>query len=292
MAPSQQTNTRFTVLDFKCALITGGGGGIGRALAEYLLSKGKKVIIAGRTESNLQKTAQELGESSHNANENKEPIPYYVLDTSDIYSLEDFSQKITRDHPELDCLINNAGVQRPLDVNKMNAEDFLAKADVELNTNVMGPMHLTMHLLPHLKSHSAAGGAAVIMNVSSVLGISPFSIINPVYNGSKAWLHCWTMNLRSQLARDRTDVRVVEIIPPSVGTDLHRERENPDDNKKHKGADALTVEEFIEEIAEGLEADKEVVTAGKMGRELVDKWYGAFGEGYRVAEQRMPRVRN
>jgi short-subunit dehydrogenase involved in D-alanine esterification of teichoic acids len=289
MPPSKQSNTRYPILAFKCALITGGAGGIGRALAEYLLSKGKKVIIAGRTEANLQKTVQELGES-HNAN--KEPIPYYVLDTSDIYSLEEFSQKITRDHPGLDCLVNNAGVQRPLDVNKMNAEDFLAKADVELNTNVMGPMHLTMHLLPHLKSHSAAGGPAVIMNVSSVLGISPFSIVNPVYNGSKAWLHCWTMNLRSQLARDRTDVRVVEIIPPSVGTDLHRERENPDDNKKHKGADALTVEEFIGEIAAELEADKEVVTAGKMGRELVGKWYGAFGEGYRVAEERMPRVRN
>jgi short-subunit dehydrogenase involved in D-alanine esterification of teichoic acids len=285
MPPSQQPDGRYKVLDFKCALITGGAGGIGRALAEYLLSKGKKVIIAGRTESNLQKTAQELGS-------NDEPLPYYVLDTSDIYSLEEFSQKITRQHPELDCLINNAGVQRPLDVNKMNAEEFLAKADVELNTNVMGPMHLTMHLLPHLKSHSAAGHAAVIMNVSSVLGLSPFSIINPVYNGSKAWLHCWTMNLRSQLARDRTDVRVVEIVPPSVGTDLHRERENPDDNKKHKGADALTVEEFIEGIAAELEADKEVVTAGKMGRELVDKWYKAFGEGYRQAEQRMPRVKN
>lgn len=174
----------------------------------------------------------------------------------------------------------------------MNSEAFLEKADVEINTNVLGPLHLTMHLLPHLKAHSAAGGAAVIMNVSSVLGLNPFSIVNPVYNGTKAWLHCWTMNLRSQLARDRTDVRVVEIIPPSVGTDLHRERENPDDNKKHKGADSLTVEEFVEEIAKGLEDDKEVVTAGEMGRGLVDKWYKAFGEGYRVAEQRMPKVRH
>ena len=114
--------SRYKVNDFKCALITGGAGGIGRALAEYLLSKGKKVIIAGRTESNLQKTSQELGSDD-------KPVPYYVLDTSDIYSLEEFSQKITREHPELDCLINNAGVQRPLDVNKMNSEYFLAKAD-------------------------------------------------------------------------------------------------------------------------------------------------------------------
>lgn len=271
---------RYKVLDFKCALITGGAGGIGRALTEYFLSQGKKCIIAGRTESKLQATSRELGN-----------IPYYVLDTSDIYSLEEFVQKITRDHPDLDCLVNNAGVQRPLDVNKMNAEDFLSKADTELATNISGPMHLTLHLLPHLKSHSAAGSAAVIMNVSSVLGFSPFSIINPVYNGSKAWVHCWTMNLRSQLARDKTDVRVVEIVPPSVGTDLHRERENPDDNKKEKGADALTLEEFMNEVKGGLEGDEEVVTAG-MGRGLVEKWYGAFGEGYRVAEERLPRPKH
>jgi len=281
MSNNNNNSTRYKVLDFKCALITGGAGGIGRALTEYFLSQNKKVIIAGRTESNLQKTSQELG-----------GIPYYVLDTSDIYSLEEFVQKVTREHPELDCLVNNAGVQRPLDVNKMNSEEFLSKADNELNTNIHGPMHLTLHLLPHLKAHSAAGSAAVIMNVSSVLGLSPFSIINPVYNGSKAWTHFWSMNLRSQLARDRTDVRVVEIIPPSVGTDLHRERENPDDNKKEKGANALTVEEFMAEVAEALQADKEVVTAGEMGRELVDKWYKAFGEGYRVAEQRMPKVQH
>jgi short-subunit dehydrogenase involved in D-alanine esterification of teichoic acids len=269
----------YKILDFKCALITGGAGGIGLAMAKYFLSQGKKVIIAGRTESKLQTASKELGDA-----------PYYILDTSDTYSIEAFVHKLTTEHPEVDCLVNNAGVQRPLDVNKMNSEEFLSKADNELMTNIHGPMHLTLNLLPHLKAHTAGGTGAVIMNVSSVLGISPFSIINPVYNGSKAWMHFWTMNLRTQLSKDRTAVRVVEIVPPSVGTDLHRERENPDDNKKHKGADALTIDEFMAEVAEQLEQDKDVISAG-MGKELVDRWYGAFGEEYGKAEAKIIKSR-
>lgn len=263
---------RYKIMDFNCALITGGAGGIGRAMAEYFQSKGKKVIIAGRTESKLQTASQELGN-----------VPYYVLDTGDTSAIPPFVAQITQDHPELDCLVNNAGVQRPLDVNTMSVDEFLPKADQELRTNIFGPMHLAIHLLPHLKAHSAGGTGAVILNVSSVLGLNSTSIINPVYNGSKAYIHFWTMNLRTQLEKDKTDVRVVEVVPPSVGTDLHRERENPDDNKKEKGASALTVEEFMKEVAEQLEKDEDVISAGP-GKELVEKWYGAFGEAYKQAE--------
>ena len=206
----------FKILDFKCALITGGAGGLGRAMAEHFLKEGKKVIIAGRTESKLQETSKALNN-----------CPYYVLDTGDIASIPDFVKKITNEHPELDCLINNAGVQRPLDVNEMSSEDFLTKADQEIYINVFGPMHLAINLLPHLKSKSAGGAGAVIMNVSSVLGYLPSSIINPVYNGTKAWLHFWSMNLRTQIEQSNSggrgqvggsNVRVVEIVPPSVGT--------------------------------------------------------------------------
>lgn len=122
------------VLDFKCALITGGAGGIGRAMAEYFISQGKTVIIAGRTLETLKTTSEELGSN----------VPYYHLDTSDIPSIESFVKKLTTSHPELDCLVNNAGVQRPLDVNKMDPKEFLEKADNELNTNIHGPMHLTL----------------------------------------------------------------------------------------------------------------------------------------------------
>lgn len=130
-----------------------------------------------------------------------------------------------------------------------------------------------MGLLPHLKSKSAA----TIINVSSVLGYIPFVPLNPSYNGTKAWLHFWTMGLRVQL-KD-TKIKVVEIAPPTVGTDLHRDREDPDDNKKHKNDMAMSVEEYIKEVAEKLERGDETFAAG-MGQKVVDKWYGAFGEQF------------
>ncbi|KAK3323329.1 short-chain dehydrogenase [Cercophora scortea] len=254
-------------LGFQCALITGGGGGIGKALAKYLVSKGKKVLIAGRTESNLKSSVEETGAAG-----------YYVLDTGKVDDIPPFIAKITKEHPELDCLVNNAAVQRPL--NFLEDADFLSKADQELDINIRGPMHLVVGLLPHFRQKPEG---AVIINVSSILGFIPISIVNPVYNGTKAFLHLWSMNLRTQLRQGGTKIRVVEIAPPSVGTDLHRDREDPDDNKKHKNPSALTVEEFMDEITVKLERGDEMITAG-LGNEVVRKWYEAYGGQYGKAE--------
>jgi len=265
------------VLDFKCAIVTGrhsslisiphsnsiamlthvpgGYSGIGRAMSEYLIKQGKQVIIVGRTESKLQTARKDMG-----------ALDYYTLDTGNISAIPDFTKRVTTDHPEVDCLINNAGVQRPLDVNG-DPEEFLSKADQEIDINIRGPMHLCLGLLPHFKSKP---NGAVIMNVSSVLGYIPFSIINPVYNGTKAWLHFFSMNLRTQL-KD-SNVRVVEIAPPTVATDLHRERQDPDDNKKDKNPNALSVDEFMEEVVKQWEEDKETIGAG-MSRKVVERWY-------------------
>jgi short-subunit dehydrogenase involved in D-alanine esterification of teichoic acids len=254
-------------LSFTCALITGGGGGIGKALAQYLISKNIKVLIAGRTGSKLASTAKEIGAAG-----------YYVLDTGKIADIPDFIKKVTSEHPELDCLVNNAGVQRPLKIVDMDPSDFLSKADQEIDINIRGPMHLTLGLLPHFKTKEFA----TIINISSVLGYIPFSVINPVYNGTKAWLHFWSMNLRTQLAQAGlgSKIRVVEIAPPTVETDLHRERGDPDDNKKANSPDALSVEEFMEEVRRRLEKGEETIGAG-MSAGVVEKWEGAFGGVYR-----------
>ncbi|KAJ4371051.1 hypothetical protein N0V86_008746 [Didymella sp. IMI 355093] len=246
--------------NFKVALVTGGGGGIGKALSQQLIKDGKKVIIAGRTESNLKASAKEIG-----------AIAYYVLDTGDVSSIPDFVAKITKEHPDLDCLVNNAGVQRPLDVNKMDTSEFLQKADQEVDINIRGPMHLALNLLPHMKSKSNA----LIVNVSSVLGFVPFSIINPVYNGTKAWMHFWSMALRKQL-KD-SSVHVVEIAPPTVATDLHREREDPDDNKKEKNKAALSVDEFVEETIGKWKNGEEMIAAG-MANDIVNSWEESMGK--------------
>lgn len=102
-----------------------------------------------------------------------------------------------KEHPDLDCIVNNAGVQRQLEVLRHN-EDLLDKADQEIDINIRGPLHLTLHLLPHLQKQNNP----VVINVSSILGFLPFAFINPIYNGSKAWLHSWTMTLRTQLRNE------------------------------------------------------------------------------------------
>ncbi|MCJ1397558.1 hypothetical protein MMC11_000752 [Xylographa trunciseda] len=246
--------------EFSCALVTGGGGGLGYAMAEYLISKGKTVIIAGRTEETLKNAASKLGHKT----------AYYVLDTGKIDAIPSFVERLTKEHPEVDCLINNAGVQRPLDINEFSLE----KADQEIDINIRGPMHLAIRLLPHFKNKEQG---AVIMNVSSVLGFIPISVINPVYNGTKAWVHFWSMNMRTQLKE--TKVKIVEIVPPTVSTDLHRERADPDDNKKEKNKSALSVEEFMADLTKGWEEGKEVIGAG-MAAKVVERWYGEFGGDY------------
>jgi len=228
-------------MDFKCALITGGGGGIGKAISQWLIKQGKQVIIVGRTEKTLADTAKEIGATA-----------YYKLDTGDIPSIASFVKETIQKHPELDCLINNAGVQRPLDVNDFD----LQKADQEISINISGPMHLAINFLDHFKSKPSA----TIINVGSVLGYNPFSIINPVYNGTKAFVHFWTMNLRTQLKN--SNIKVVEVAPPTVATDLHRERSDPDDNKKDKNPNALTVDEFMDFFSSGMKENKDVIAAG------------------------------
>lgn len=239
----------------------------GKAIAQDLLKKGKKVLLAGRTESSLKETTKDIGATG-----------YYVLDTGKTESIPDIIAKITTDHPDLDCLINNAGVQRPFQVFGPDYGFDLSEADQEIDINIRGPMHLSLGLMDHFSKKDKA----VIMNVSSVLGFVPFSVINPVYNGTKAWVHFFTTNLRTQLAQSDKGkhIKVVEIAPPSVETDLHRDRTDPDDNKKEKGASALSLEEFMEEVNKGWEENADTISAG-MGKEIVKDWEESLGSRYR-----------
>lgn len=257
-----------STLSFKCALVTGGGGGLGRGMAESLIAMGKKVIIAGRTEANLKRTAAEIG------------ADYFVLDVSNIAAIEGFVKNIISVHPDLDCVINNAGVQRPFQIMGPDYDFDLNQADQEIDTNIRGPLHLSVLLVPHFNSLPNGG---VIMNVSSVLGYNPYSLVNPVYNGTKAWVHFFSMNLRSQLRHAGSKIKVVEIVPPTVETALHRDRKDPDDNKKkHGNSAALSISEFMEQIQEGWKDNKDTCPAG-LGHDLVEKWYSAYGEAYMKA---------
>lgn len=239
-------------------------------MAEALVAMGKSVILAGRTESSLRKTATEIGAKD-----------YFVIDVGNIAAIDGFVKDVVSKHPEVDCIINNAGIQRPFQILGPDYGFDLSQADQEIDINIRGPMHLCVSLVSHFNSLPEGG---VIINVSSVLGYNPSSLVNPVYNGTKAWVHFFTMNLRTQLRNAGSKIKVVEIVPPTVETALHRERKDPNDNRKdHGNESALSVEEFMDQVQKGWKEDKDVCTAG-LGHELVDKWYAAYGDAYAKAE--------
>jgi len=181
-------------------LITGGGSGIGRALAEALHAKGNRVIVAGRRADALEAVVA--------ANPGIATAPLDVADASDIAR---FAARIVADHPALNVIIHNAGVMR---VEDMRAEPYdLADAEATIATNLLGPIRLTAALLPALRQQPGA----TILTVTSGLAFVPLAA-TPTYSATKAALHSWSQSLRAQLAG--TGIGVIEIAPPAVATDL------------------------------------------------------------------------
>lgn len=177
-------------------LITGASAGIGRSLAIEFHKAGNSVIAAGRNEAALASLASDyLG---------IEPMP---LDVTDPAAIRDCANRITQIHPELNVLVNNAGIMR------YEAMEGLAASEAMIETNLLGAVRLTSALLPLLQGKPGA----TIINVSSTQAFVPLPF-SPIYCATKAALHAWTFGLRLQLAEAGIDV--IEIIPPAVQTEL------------------------------------------------------------------------
>jgi len=188
-------------------LITGGGSGIGRGLAEALHRLGNHVIIAGRRKALLEETAA--------ANPG---MSFLTLNVEDPSAIRSFAAQAVAEFPALNVLINNAGIMRA--ENLLAQPEELADAEAIITTNLLGPIRLTAALLPHLLKQPHA----TIMNVSSGLAFVPLAP-TPTYCATKAAIHSYTQSLRYQLKG--TAVEVLEIIPPYVQTDLMDGAEDP-----------------------------------------------------------------
>jgi uncharacterized oxidoreductase len=188
-------------------LITGGGSGIGRGLAEALHSLGNRVIVAGRRQKVLDEaTAANPGMQS------------LILDIEQPGSISSFAADVVEEFPALNVLINNAGIMRAEKL--LEQQGDLTDAEAIVATNLLGPIRLTAALLPHLKQQPKA----TIMNVSSGLAFVPLAM-TPTYCATKAAIHSYTQSLRWQLRS--SSIEVVEIIPPYVQTELMDGAEDP-----------------------------------------------------------------
>ena len=179
-------------------LITGGGSGIGRALAQRWHDLGNKVIVAGRRQEALDETI--AGRSGMSA---------VTIDIDDPSAIEDFAAKVIAAHADLNVLVNNAGVMRYEDATHRRD---LADAEETITTNLLGPIRLTNALVDHL---SGQPGSAII-NVTSGLAFVPLPKA-PTYSATKAAIHSYTQALRQSL---QGKVEVIELAPPAVQTDL------------------------------------------------------------------------
>jgi uncharacterized oxidoreductase len=181
-------------------LVTGGGSGIGLALAKRFATRGNRVIISGRRAEALEAAKRE--------NPGFETLQGDVSNEAGRIALVEAAR--TR-FPDLNVLVNNAGIQnRPAPL--LQPQDWSAHK-AELATNLDAPLHLTMLLLSHL----AKAPFGAVVNVTSGLAFAPFAIM-PTYCLTKAALHSFTLSLRHQLKE--TAIDVVEIVPPAVNTDL------------------------------------------------------------------------
>jgi uncharacterized oxidoreductase len=213
-------------------LITGGTSGIGLGLALRLHESGNKVIVAGRRKELLDQIATE-----------HPGIDTLVLDVADPASITRAASTLAASHPQLNVLVNNAGIQRP---ENLLDPACLPTAEDHVTTNLLGPIRMTYAFLPHL----ATQDDAVVLNVTSALAFVPLPV-TPTYNATKAALHSFSESLRVQLAA--APVQVIEVAPPPVRTALMGQQDNEQ---------AMPLEEFLTEALTLLDAQpdaKEIV---------------------------------
>ena len=228
----------------KTILITGGGSGIGAALAHEFHGAGNQVIIAGRRQAALDAVV-----AAHPG------IAAMTLDMEDAAAIVAFAGRLVADFPALNAVVLNAGV--------MMAEEGidLTVAETTVATNLLGPIRLSHALLPHLRAQAAAS----LITVSSGLAFVPLAA-TPTYSATKAAIHSWSLAMRAQLAG--TSVELIEIVPPGVQTDLmpgHAEN-----------ADMMPLADYI---AETMALLRQQPTPAEIHVELVKFWTEATRRG-------------
>jgi uncharacterized oxidoreductase len=247
--------------DCRVAFITGGGSGIGRGLAEALARRGARVIVSGRRQEALEAVA-----AAHDG------IESVVLDVTRPQEVRTVAADVQRRFGPVDCVINNAGVQRAFDLTHPQAlaPDYF---HLEIATNLSAAIDVATVWLPHLQSQSHG----TLINVTSGLSFAPLPRV-PVYCATKAALRSFTLSLRQQ--RTGLPPHIVELIPPAVVTELH-------DYMGPSGRSiGIPLASFVQEALEGLDRGDDEIFVGDCRN-----FAGSSTQVHAAIERMHPRTR-
>lgn len=183
-------------------LITGGGSGIGLAIAKKFAENGNRVIITGRNENRLQQAAATL-----------ENVTAIACDVTDPAAAGQLIEQLKKEFGGINILVNNAGIMLPAELTENS--DAVANARKEFEINFFSVLDLNQRFLPLL----AANEEAAIINVSSGVAFTPILGI-ATYSASKAAAHNYTQTLRMSLELATPQIKVFEVMPGYVDTDM------------------------------------------------------------------------
>jgi uncharacterized oxidoreductase len=225
-------------LSGRTALVTGGTSGIGLGIAEAFRQHKSKVIMCGRDKEHLSTIEKRFP-----------TITAVHCDLGDANQRKELAAYVLRSFPDFDILVNNAGIQRYIDLK--NGFEALKSGEDEIAINFVAPVELISLFIAHLMKRPSAA----IISVSSGLAFMPM-LDTPIYNATKAAIHTYSLVLRQQL-KD-TSVKVFEIVPPMVDTNLNKE------GREAAGARSggLSVAEYMPTIINGLKKDVETIFYG------------------------------
>lgn len=212
-------------------LITGGTSGIGLELVKQLTEQDSNIIVTGRSQQALDETKRTFPK-----------VHTFQSDVSRASDIEKLYNDVTRQFPDLNIIINNAGQMRLIDLQDIRLD--LENINREVATNLSGTIQMVHQFLPHLVKQKSAA----IVNVSSGIAFMPYSIA-PIYSATKAGVRAYTQALRLQL--EDTNVKVFEMIPPGVKTNLQNDwavQPNP--------SMMMDVDKMVRVVVEGLQKDK------------------------------------
>ncbi|CAK3743604.1 hypothetical protein AC579_1380 [Lecanosticta acicola] len=220
-------------------LVLGATSGIGWAMAKKFLDEGCSVVIVGRRKENLDDFVSKYGKDGK--------VDSIQFDITDLKAIPKFVSDIVSKHADLDCVFMNSGIQRHLDWKEPEKVD-LDLLETEFTTNYLSYMHLTKAFLPFLQKQAPKEVALVY--VTSGLALIPI-VYCPNYCASKAALHHMVLAMRLQMKEMNSNVKIVELLPPAVQTELHDDKHQPEFQGKG-GNIGMPLADFVEEAYAGL----------------------------------------